>query len=980
MKKNKSTLWEVLSVVFATILALLIVLETVVASYYKQIDGFLSVKRSSVEGLDDSIVFFAADEDKNTAAKYLNAASDFCEELEAEGLVLLKNDDNALPVSKGSRVSVFGMGSVYINCSSQGMRNASDKTVYPTLKSALEAAGLNVNPELWDVYASSTTYGGSLNNINEMPWSEIPSSVTESFGDYSDAAIFVVTRDSIEGSDVKVGGSEQEIANGVVGTDGTYLSLSVQERETLEELTRLKAQGFFDRIIVLLNSALCIGVDFLNNPGIDVDACMWIGNTGMSGIYAVADAIVGDVVPSGRSSDTYVYDNFSSPAAALWKLTGGFCEKWEDASLTGSQKYYGVYLENIYVGYRYYETRYADVVENRPSVGIYDYAETVAFPFGYGLSYAEFAYSGFSVAEREENGIRSYDVSVTVTNTQSSYAGKEVVQVYLQKPYTDYAEHVMMEVPAVELVGYAKTEELAPGESQTITVNVPEEEFTSYDTYGVGSYILDSGDYFLAVGKNSHDALNNILAYKGYSAMDGMDTEGEANLVWHKNFAQQDTLTYTFSAETGKKISNALAEIDPDRYTGSVDTVTYVSRSNWEETYPGAEAVITLTDTILSDLGNIEISDVESVGSLPEYGADNGLTLANLRGKEFGDPSWNLLLDQMTFEEQNELISLAVNTVAVESVLKPATKESDGPTYVKDVGPEGEPVSAGRLPCEGIWASTFNDELARAAGELLANGAIVADVDGLWTCGVNIHRTPFGGRAHEYFSEDPFLTGNMAESEIRGLQNYGIIPGVKHFAFNDQEEHRNGVGTWLNEQSAREIYLEPWKYVASPSKGNSYSVMTSFNRMGTQWTSASAALITEILRGEFGFEGYVITDSAAGNGSSYMATLDGILAGTDCWLNYNSGTHSFVQYKNNATVANAMREACHRILFAICNHSVAMNGISDQSRIVKNFVWYEFGLHVVTAVIAACVLCFITVYILTKYRPGAKDRSHHGKK
>lgn len=963
-------LWTALSVVFATILTLVIIVNSVVGSYYAQIDNFLGIsERYTFVGADSNAVYF--DKTPYVGLDSVQARSkEVCEAVEGEGLVLLKNENNALPLAKDSKVSLFGVDSTYINCSAQGQRKTDDKEMYPTLKEAFENAKTQVNGELWQFYQTSS-YGGTLNTVNEIPWDVYPASVKSTFGSYGDAAIVLFARDSIEGSDVKANGTDEEIKSGKIGTDGTYISLSVDERQLLTELTKLKSAGTIQKIVVLLNSAVCISLDFLQDENISVDACMWIGNTGMSGINAVAKAVVGDIVPSGKLSDTYVYDNFSSPAMASWAFNDDrvFTNRWSDDSLGSAQSYYGVYVEGVYVGYRYYETRYADVVEGAEGVGEYKYTDTVAYPFGYGKSYTTFAYSDFSVKPTADG--KAYDVSVKITNTDENglgYSGKEVVQVYLQKPYTDYAREVMMEVPAIELVGFAKTSTLTPGSSETVTVRVDKQEFASYDTYGFGTYVVDSGEYFITVGNGAHDALNNVLANKGYSVADGMDYDGKAELVYKIDEAKQDHTTYATSGVTGNEIGNKLQAADPNTNVCVQDMITYVSRNDWDGTWPTEKAIIKLNDALKKALQNKDIADVKSEGDLPAYNEKNGLTLYDLRGKSYDDPMWTKLLNQMTFDDQNTLIHLAINTAGVASVTKPSTVESDGPTHVKDTTP-GYVESNCRFPCEGIWASTFNTDLMTDVGEILASDCVLAGISGLWCSGVNIHRTPFGGRAHEYFSEDPFLTGNMVVNEIKALQHYGIVVGAKHYVFNDQERNRSGVATWLNEQSAREIYLEPWYYVAAPVENGGAacgSIMSSFNRMGPTWTSASKELITGILRDEFGFDGYVITDLASGNGASYMTALDGILAGTDCWLNYNVNEHSLEAYKDNATVALAMREACHRILYTIGNKSIAMNGIGPDTMMKPNVIWYEALVTAVLIVMACLTAVSVVMYALSK--------------
>lgn len=957
MKKQHSMrLWTALSVITATMLVICIAGYSIAYSYEALINATLGLKNYRVVdrgGESENTEYFTA---KFTTKEDIHANSDAVSEaLEAEGLVLLTNN-GALPLNKASglKVSLFGTGSVNINNSVQGMRGgvggAQDKsTGMPTLKDALEEVGATVNPTLWDFYLTGAgkAYGGEkrlnpANNIqtyyiHEAPWSIYDASVRATFADYADAAIVVIARDDTEGADLNVFGSD--------GENGNYLALSPEERELLRELTKLKASGTFGSIVVLLNEAPAMQLDFLRDESISVDACMWIGNTGMSGIRAVAKALVGDVNPSGRLSDTFVYDNLSSPAMAAWVLNANcaFSNAYQSAELNNTQDFYGVYNEGIYVGYRYYETRYADVVEGRGNVGVYDYADTVACPFGGGQSYTRFSYHDFAVKENADG--KTYDVAVTVTNDGDTYSGKEVVQIYLQKPYTEYAIANGMEVAAIELCGFAKTDMLAPGASQTLHITVEKEDFASYDTYGAETYILDAGDYYLAAGFNAHDALNNMLAAKGYTMKDGMDADGNAALCWKHTLDVQDLTTYAVSSETGAPVTNQLAFADPNRNVGAgSNLVTYVSRNNWTGTWPEKAVTLELTPDFLQQLQ----SDVEpaSVGTLPTMGQSNGMTLIMLRGKDFDDPDWDKLLDEMSFEDMNTLLSTAYCiTAQISSVAKPQTNEQDGPTYCK------EGLTDSRFPCEGIWSSTYNTNLLYQVGEALANDSLFAGYNGMWIPGINIHRTPYGGRSHEYFSEDPYLTGICAQAEINGIQAYGVIAYPKHFIFNDQEANRNGIGIWLNEQEAREIMLRPWKYACGATRGQAHGVMSSFNRVGNTWSSAANGLVNGILRNEFGFNGIIITDMADANGTVYMSCVDGIMAGTDIWLS-SGKDHSFMAYRNNASVVNAMRQACKRVLYNVCNYNAVMNGYSANTQIVRVYTWWEIALISALAVFA----------------------------
>ena len=521
-----------------------------------------------------------------------------------------------------------------------------------------------------------------------------------------------------------------------------------------------------------------------------------------------------------------------------------------------------------------------------------------------------------------------------------------------------------IEKSAVELAGYAKTDLLSPGEEQTLTVTVQKEQLKSYDSEHAKTYILEEGDYYFATGNGSHEAANNILAYQGYTAENTegrMDADGNSALAAGVTVEYTGDETYAISVEqagsalaksshTGNEITNCLEDADLNKYVGE-GTVTYVSRNDWEGTMPKAAVSLNASEKLREGLTSNKPIEEDPDAEMPEYGKDNGLTLQMLRGKSYDDPMWDELLDQMTYEDQSYLITNGqMATVVLASVSKPYTKEGDGPT--------GYSGSQGGLsfPSEGIWASSFNDELINKVGDALAEECLYHGLAGLYANCVNIHRMPFGGRSHEYFSEDPYLSGSAAAAEIRGLQAKGVIANVKHFAFNDEEAERNGIGVWLNEQAAREIYLTPFEYALSSSDGmgNAHAVMSGFNRVGTVWAGAYRSLLG-IMSDEWGFDGYCITDMASSNGASYMTYQDGIPNGTDIFLGSGSAD-ALDSFRDNATFCNAMREASHRILYSIGNYSAAMNGIGPDTRVGAKNVWWE------TVLIAAeCTFGVLTV-------------------
>lgn len=983
---GKKVLWSVLAGVLSTLLVVLLIATQVAVSYKTLLNATLGLKSYELVETNPDITaedtqYYTADFD--TIDELRAYADEVCEDIESEGIVLLKNETvgekPALPLSQGDSVSLFAMGSYMFNSSAQGLRKASDYTTYPALKTALEGEELNVNGSLWDFYKNNTAkYGGeqkdmpdpggsgknlaAIFSIREIPWSNYSPSLKGTFAAYGDAAIVTFSRDGNEGSDVSAYASD--------GANGNYLALSPEESDLLKELTLLKKGGTFSKIVVLLNSPQSIQLDFLYQTDISVDACLWVGNVGATGIYAVAKVLTGEVVPSGRLTDTYAKDNFSSPAMASWALNPYrlFSKEYENAasySLHSVQKKYGVYVEGIYVGYRYYETRYADYVEGNGNAGNYIYNDLVAYPFGYGISYTKFEYDNFTVIESEDK--KTFDVTLTVRNA-GEFPGKEVVQIYVQKPY-DPKKNI--EKATVELVGFAKTDKIAPGTSVSVSISIEKEELASFDTDGVGTYILDSGYHYFAAGKNAHDALNNILTYRGFGTINGMDYEGDESLVqrWRNSATIVDDKTFAVSSETGYAISGQLDDYDINRYLGKgSNQVTYVSRSDWEGTWPSAAVSLSLTAQMVYDLQSENLI-ADDGSKVPVYGEDNGKTLMMLRGKTFDDPEWDELLNQMTFEEQNTLLTTGFcQTAEIKSIAKPQTKEMDGPTYAK------ESNSGARFPCEGIWASSFNMELIKEVGKCLANDSLLTGYNGMWIPGLNMHRTPYGGRAHEYFSEDPFISGIAAEAEIKGIQEKGVIAYPKHYIFNDEEVDRSGVSIWLNEQAAREIYLKPWKYAVSPKRGNAHGVMSSFNRSGCVWASASYALMQTILRDEFGFDGLVITDMADAIGTVYMTVGDGIMAGTEVWL-ASGKDHSFTKYRNNPAVLNRMRLACHRILYAVVNYSAAMNGISSTTKIVPVMVWWESALLTANIILGVLTVTSVAIFVLMTIISRKKNRA-----
>lgn len=839
------------------------------------------------------------------------------EQTEEEGLVLMENKGNALPLGEGHRrVSLFGTASYNFNYTSSGSSETSSSS-YPSLEEALRANGFEVNETIKNFYVNGKGKGygrikTGVYKINEAPFAEISAAELDSMAQYQDAAIVTFARGSGEGQDLTTNASD--------GEDGTYLSIHPEEEALLKGLTELKNAGKLGKIIVLLNSSNPMSVAFMKRAGIEVDALLWVGNVGAYGINAIPKVLSGQVSPSGRLTDTFVSDLFSSPAMASWGLNTrkNFAipyDNYKDMGCNTTNRVFGVYNEGIYVGYRYYETRYYDTVSGRANVGDFVYDDVVGYPFGHGLSYGEFSYSDFQVAP--SNGGKEFLVTVKVTNNSSTYSGKHAVEVYLQKPYTDYDVANGVEKAAVELVAFEKTDLLAPGQSEVVQVKVDKERFKSYDANAAKTYILDAGDYLLTVAKDAHQATQNFLAKNGFGG-----AMGNAAMVASHHEAALDKTTYATSYQTGYAITNQLDHADPNKYTGlnNANSVTYVSRNNWAGTFPTVGSKMSIGSPEMKRENESNYDLPTSNQTMPQYGKATKLKLSDLRGLEWNDGKWNEFLDSMTYADQSTLVTngnMATTGALADTYGLPETKAADGPTAVTKT------LTDSSFPSEGIWAATFNKELVKEIGDALAEDCLECEVQSLYAPGVNIHRAPFIGRSNEYFSEDPVLSGEMSAYEIQGLQGKGVIAHVKHLAFNDEETSRNGIAIWLNEQAAREIYLLPFEYAVSQDKGFSHAVMSSFNRAGVRWTGADAGLQVEILQKEWGFKGYTITDMAQSDAGFFMCYNDGIANGTNLFMK-SGGPNELDTWKDNAHFANMLRDSSKRIMFTIVNYSANM--------------------------------------------------------
>ncbi|MDR0435425.1 MAG: glycoside hydrolase family 3 C-terminal domain-containing protein [Propionibacteriaceae bacterium] len=871
-------------------------------------------------------------------------------DIEREGITLLENN-GALPLAAGARISVFGQDSVDPVYGGSGAGSISTSNVV-TLGQGLADAGLQVNPTLWSFYetgpgaayrkTTKDVYGQGEYTVNEVPRSTYTADVIASFADYADAAIVVIGR---------AGGETADLTFTPTDAGFGYLQIDNEERDMLALATE-----HFDTVIVMLNTDNTIELGVLDSY--DIDAVVWIGAFGQTGATAVGEMLVGTVNPSGAVVDTYAYDVMSSPAMANF----GSYQIANSEIMWGNT--YLVYAEGVYVGYRYYETRYEDAVLGTTGVGSYDYAKTVQYPFGYGLSYTEFTWSGFAVSETDD----TYEVKITVANTGDT-AGKDIVQVYLQRPYTDYDKVNGIEKPAVELVGYTKTDLIAAGGSQNVTVSVPKEYLKVWDSYGYGSYIVEPGDYFLAVGDNAHDALNNILATKGFTTADGMDAAGDPAKAHQITRTSLDTETYAVSEATGETISNQFTSADMKTWDASFK---YLSRSDWAGTWPKtyADGVWTAPADFVRAL---ELSvPTDPAAEVPKYDTTDPelgtLTAAMLREIEWDDPLWDTLLDQASLDELEQLVRVGgYATLGVESISLPATVDKDGPAGISGTLVGGS--SGMGYPPASVLAATWNDALAEEMGKAIGEDSIYLGVAGWYAPSMNIHRSPYSGRNFEYFSEDGVISGRMGAALVRGAQSKGVIPFVKHFAVNDQETNRMGGAMMANEQSLREIYLKPFEL--SVRDGGAIGMMAAMNRIGTLWVGAHAGLMTETLRDEWGFTGVVITDQASFSVFSYEDYRMGLAAGTDLWLNTDASLWQLDDADMTPTVQAGIRRAAHNVAYAVV-HSNAMNGISAGARIEQITPLWRWALYGVDVLLGGAALALVGLTTSRLLRQGRK--------
>lgn len=912
-----------------------------------------------------------------------------------EGCVLLWNDNNALPLAKESKVSLFGRAATNMKMKdNSGGGGARGKTHFPNFVEALEdptRAKFDINGDLNDAYISTgiVRKTSGERQIGEASLASIRTVAdTTLAGDYrGSAAIVVFAREGGESKDLQKSKKDETAAD----PEHTYISqlaLHQAEKDLLNYLKEQKAAGNVSKVIVLINSGHTLEVKGMKEE-YGVDACMVISGPGQgAGILGYSEVLCGMANPSGRLVDIYASNSLSAPATQnqgeyVFGNLPGLSAKTKDN--LAEVEYYVVQTEGIYVGYKYYETRYEDCVLNKgnakSAAGIFDstttwdYAKEVSYPFGYGLSYTTFEQNITSVTP---NG-RYITVKGTVKNT-GTVAGKSVVEIYGQSPYTEIDVQHKVEKSAVQLVGFTKTAEIAGGSTVDWEITVDKYFLASWDTEAnpynseanKGSYVLGAGDYYLALGSDSHDALNNILAKKGATGLvdhNGNAVTGDSStakvFTWNQG---RDETTFK-DGPSGRQVKNRLEEGDINNYGYNVK---YVSRSDWQGTWPDANGVqITLNDTLINALTQNRYKmrpDHKKVSEVV-YGQPGNLSFADMYGLDYDDPQWTALIQQMDLQELLDTTYVQGSIRVVPSINSPALKEGDGP----------DGIAGNAYVNESLLAMAWDQKLATELGEIMGEDAIWNKGPmGCWCPGVNTHRTPFGGRNFEYYSEDSFLAYELSGSECAALEDKGVSANPKHFFANDQETHRTGISTFGTEQGFREIQLRAFE--GAFVKGHCSGSMTSFNRLGPVWVGAYDCAQDGVARTEWGFLGYFITDAAGP--STYMHTVDAIMGGTDQWdavygeaANARSRELQDQIFNNDdGDVILHLQEIAHRT-FYVGAHTTFINGTSSAytfDAFMPNWASALLAVDIVFGVIyLAAVCCYVLFNFVIKEKKEA---------
>ena len=890
----------------------------------------------------------------------------------AEGIVLLKNDAGKMPYSTDTTFSFVSHSAVsYIGGNKVDM------------KTAFEDAGFGVNEDLWKFYSEgngkdyglgvgSVSYGDDEDfSINECPLSVMQAEpgLTDSMKDT--VPVFVFSRVAGEGRDMPR--SMYNHTDVEEDKTKTYLEPDSTELEILQYLN-----DNFDDVVLLLNSSAAVDLSWVENYP-NIHTVISAPAMGDYGLCSLAEIFSGKVNPSGRTVDTYEMDAMNSPAAQNF---GDFAYYDEDGNLT---KYnYVSYKEGIYVGYRYYETRYEDTilgqgnadstVGTKASTDGWNYAEEVCFPFGYGLSYTNYEYNLDKLDYNSDTD--TFTATVTVSNT-GDRDGKATVELYAQTPYTDYDKQNNVEKSSIQLLGYDKID-VAAGASETVTVDVPGYFLASYDANGAKGYILDAGDYYFAVGNGAHEALNNVLAAKCGDAVAGKLIDQDGNVVtgntaavatWTAPNTEVDTQKYRNSRyNSDVEVTNTFDDADVNYWANDDEKITYLSRSAWDTTYPTTLETLTVNDKLYNGLNMqtyVKAADAKSVSDFnPGVELDEKINFSDMIGVAFDDPKWNDFLSQLTLSDLLINMGDSKGIKAVKAVNKPGCTIVDGPE-----GMNGQFKYGDRRNCTG-WATlpivgaTWNHDVQTRFGEMYGEDALYASIPIAYAPGADTLRSPYSGRTSEYFSEDGVLSYYAAKAVSHGMRNKGLIGTVKHFFLNEQEAGRQGISTFANEQSIREIYMRAFE--GSLAEGDSLGVMTAYNRIGVMYAAANQG-IQHILRDEWNYGGYIIDDALTA--SEYSSAPEMLMAGNNIFCLDTARPNEIeklITSTDDGDLLQKVIDSNHYLYYIMLQSSMGGSGAEDV--VVSDAApWWQTTLRALDAVFCALAVAAVVMYVLHTY-------------
>lgn len=962
MKKSK--LWLGLSGVGVFVFTLLLSLTILANNNAMYINDALGLSTSglvlqgSAYGMNDEGYW-----------KLIKDSYDFCVDELEEGAVLLKND-GALPLAADERnVTLFGNNSAHTIYRSGAGGPTPNPEFQVDLEKAFKDGGFSINQKLYDAYKRSGTEVG-LQTRGEVNIGFYTDELKATFDSYSDVAIVTFARYGTENTD------PSKVVNG-----RPYLALGPNEEALLQ---MINDSGKFDKIVVMLNGVLPMELDFLDKY--NVNACLWYGNPGYYGLPGAVNILTGAANPSGHTVETFANNTLNSPAMRNF---GDYTYTFDGNPVdrTYGTKYV-VYKEGIYVGYKYYETRYEDCILNagnaKSAAGATDgetewnYAKEVSFPFGFGLSYSTYTQKLDSVTYDAAKD--TFTAKVTVKNT-NNMAGKEVVQLYVQTPYTDYDKDHGVEKAAIQLVGYTKVDVPANG---TVTTEVTFDRYlmASYDITAndnAGGYILDAGKYYFAIGNGAHEALNNVLAKKGATGLydhNGKETTGDTACVAEYDPALSATDTNTYKKSPYDKevtVNNKFADADLNYWADEDQKITYLTRKDWEGTFPTEVTTLHANERIVKGLRMDRYKkpeDAPSVkankGKTHDVLLDEPIDFIDMKDVPYDDPKWDTFISQMSLSDLCISIADSRGIAAVATVNKPMNSIAEGPEGLLAKFKFGDKRCCTGFATLPTVTATWDHEMQTKFGQLYGEEALFSGVAMVNAPGCNIIRTPYGSRASEYLSEDAVLSYYSVSNIIKAMRSKGLICNVKHCALNNQETNRQGVSTFANEQSIREIYLKPFE--GALTRGTGLGIMTSYNRIGLEYAATHKVLMQDVMRGEWAYEGSII-DDALSQSQYYCSTADMLVGGTNIFCldgNRAKQMKDLITKTDDGNLLKELQDANKRIFYALLRSSMG-GSITAGDKFDGGLMWWQSLLIALNVIFGVAAAGAVAMYVVTGY-------------